>query len=227
MPAGKELVVGVTLASEIDYVRYNYDDMQLNYATIHRQVTLVTITGQQEFSGLAPRVNTRTIKRYIPNGHLYVFPARASLSLAAPAGVAGYAIVPVSRGPAASRALRPGRVVGLGLAASRGLGPAAARSVNPLALHQQRRALSLASLRHRPTRPAHTTQPHPPLALSSRYSMNATFCLFFRVSCHFPWDRSSCLGRGCPAPICPGSVLRLPGCGASLAERASCPFYGL
>jgi len=48
---------------------------------------------------------------------LYVFPACASLSNAAPAGVAGYAIVPVSRAPAASRALRPGRVMGLGLAA--------------------------------------------------------------------------------------------------------------
>ena len=77
----------------------------------------MTITGQQEFSGLAPRVNTRTIKKICTERTFVRVSGLCVLSNAAPAGVAGYAIVPVSRAPAASRALRPGRVMGLGLAA--------------------------------------------------------------------------------------------------------------
>jgi len=37
--------------------------------------------------------------------------------------------------------------------------------------------------------------------------MTVTACPIFRVSCHFPWDRSSCLGRGCAAPRCPGFMV--------------------
>lgn len=84
--------------------------MQLNYATIHRKVTLVTITGQQKFSGLAPRVNPDNQKIYTErtfvrvSGPCVFVPRRAR-------GGCGLRDRPCVAGPAASRAcgrLQPG-----------------------------------------------------------------------------------------------------------------------
>jgi hypothetical protein len=88
-------------------------------ATIHRQVALVTITGPQEFSGLAPRVNTRTIKKictertFVRVSGLCVFIQRRARGrcglrdrpcVAGPGCVAGPAAWP-RHGPGAGRGL--------------------------------------------------------------------------------------------------------------------------
>jgi len=102
--------------------------MQLNYATIHRQVTLVTITGQQEFSGLEPRVNPDNQKIYTErtfvrvSGPCVFVPRRAR-------GGCGLRDRPCVAGP--------GCVAGPAAGCVAGLRSAAARSVDPSALHRK------------------------------------------------------------------------------------------